>query len=77
MPGWNPSFNPSTSEGCHLNPMYNEPGLGSGASYGSGYPTAVSAGTAHGMQPSAMLAAPVLVQVPTQRECMLCPGKGL
>jgi len=35
MPGWNPTLNPSTDIGCRLNPMYNEPGLGSGASYGS------------------------------------------
>ena len=71
MPGWNPSFNPSTSEGCHLNPMYNEPGLGSGASYGSG--TAVSDGETASMQPSSMLAAPVLVQVPTEHVPM--PGQ--
>ena len=36
MPGWNPSFNPSSAPGCKINPMYNEPGLGYGASYGSG-----------------------------------------
>ena len=40
--------------------MYNEPGLGSGASYGSGYPTAAAQG--EGMQPSMSLAAAPLVE---------------
>lgn len=51
------------------NPMYNEPGLGSGASYGSGYPTAVSGSeSAETMQPTAMLA-PALMQVLVQGVC--------
>ena len=39
--------------------MYNEPGLGSGASYGSGYPTAAAVG--QGMQPSMALAGAMLL----------------
>jgi len=67
MPGWEPTFNPSSSAGCHLNPMYNEPGLGSGASYGSGYPTAAPQGG--GMQPSLELAVvPLVVQGPAPKQ---------
>ncbi len=33
MPGWNVTWNPSSGGGCTLNPMYNQPGLGYGASY--------------------------------------------
>ena len=33
MPGWNVTWNPSSGGGCTLNPMYNQPGLGSGASF--------------------------------------------
>ena len=38
--------------------MYNEPGLGSGASYGSGYPTAAAVGH---MQPSMALSSAMLM----------------
>jgi len=40
MPGWNPgaTWNPQSGGGCTLNPMYNQPGLGDGASFGSGKP---------------------------------------
>mmetsp|Transcript_43317 Transcript_43317/g.87078 ORF Transcript_43317/g.87078 Transcript_43317/m.87078 type:complete len:200 (-) Transcript_43317:176-775(-) len=38
MPGWEPSFNPQSGGGCTLNPMYGQPGLGSGAAFGSGVP---------------------------------------
>lgn len=62
MAGWQPTWNPSSSAGCHLNPMYNEPGLGSGASYGSGYPTAAAVGQGmQGMQPSMALAGAMLL----------------
>ena len=71
MPGWNPSFNPSTAPGCHLNPMYNEPGLGAGASFGSGAPTAVAG--SEGCHPTAMLAAPVAVpEGPVQKDIKMC-----
>jgi len=47
--------------------MYNEPGLGSGASYGSGYPTAAPQG--EGMQPSLELAVvPLVVQGPAPKQ---------
>mmetsp|Transcript_24983 Transcript_24983/g.61395 ORF Transcript_24983/g.61395 Transcript_24983/m.61395 type:complete len:243 (-) Transcript_24983:76-804(-) len=37
LPGWGPNLNPVSGGGCTLNPMYNQPGLGDGASFGSGY----------------------------------------
>jgi len=56
MPGWGVSWNPQTGGGCTLNPDYGQPGLGDGASYGSGAPA------------RAAIAAPALCALPEGEE---------